>query len=305
MYKISFFSYKGGSGRSSTLINIIPFLVKELKADRNHPIILLDMDIDSTGLTYLLHQGDKVGSGLSIQRILVEGVPGGNNFQRRLEEHPFFSNLLKVGSEFRCEDSTVLLLPAEAGVSVGKDGTNKNMTHRDSSHIEKIIEVCERYDCAAIVFDSSAGDQDTANVSNSKADVIVCCMRPTIQFQEGTLDYFKRMNRTIRNRDVILLPNAVSRVGVNVDGKMYPITAKNRIMDAFCDHFPETGNTIHFDAMIGSHFGIPLVGRFLWQESILANLDSDALTADEKEAVEMYRQVASMIHKYGQKEEQL
>ena len=303
MYKISFFSYKGGSGRSSTLINIIPFLVKELKADHSRPIILLDMDIDSTGLTYLLHQGGKVGTGLSIQRIMVDGVPGGNNFQRRLEEHQFFSNLLKVGSEFRCEDGAVLLLPAEAGVSVGKDGTNKNMTNRDSSHIEKIIDVCERYDCAAIVFDSSAGDQDTANVSNSKADVIVCCLRPTIQFQEGTLDYFKRMSRIIRNRDVILLPNAVSRVNTNVDGKMYPITAKNRIIDAFDNNFPETGNTIHFDAMTGSHFGIPLVRRFLWQEAILANLDQETLTEDEKEAAEMYQKVAGMIYKYGQKGE--
>ena len=300
MHKISFFSYKGGSGRSSTLINIIPFLIKELKADCNHPIILLDMDIDSTGLTYLLHQGDKVGAGLSIQKIMVDGVPGGNNFQRKLEEHQFFSNLLKVGSEFHCEDGAVLLLPAEAGVSVGKDGTNKNMTNRDSGHIEKIIDVCERYDCAAIVFDSSAGDQDTANVSNGKADVIVCCMRPTIQFQEGTLDYFKRMSRIIRNRDVILLPNAVSRTNTNVDGKVYPITAKNRIIDAFDNNFPGTGNTIHFDAMTGSHFGIPLVRRFLWQESILANLDADALAEDEKEAIEMYQQVASMIYKYGQ-----
>lgn len=303
MYKISFFSYKGGSGRSSTLVNTIPFLVKELKADNTHPIILLDMDIDSTGLTYLLHQGDKAGSGLSIQQIMVDGVPGGNNFKRKLEEHLFFSKLLKVGSEFHCGDGSVLLLPAEAGVSVGKDGTNKNMTNRDSSHIEKIIDVCERYDCAAIVFDSSAGDQDTANVSNSKADVIVCCMRPTIQFQEGTLDYFKRMSRIIRNRDVILLPNAVSRENTNVDGKMYPITAKNRIIDAFDNNFPETGNTIHFDAMTGSHFGIPLVRRFLWQESILATLNSDSLTEDEREAIDMYQQIASMIHKYGQKGE--
>lgn len=304
MYKISFFSYKGGSGRSSTLINIIPFLVKELNAEPSRPIILLDMDIDSTGLTYLLHQGDRSDTGLSIQQIMVDGVPGGNNFQKRLEEHQFFSNLLKVGTEFGSEDGAVLLLPAEAGVSVGKDGTNKNITNRDSSHIEKIIDVCERYDCAAIVFDSSAGDQDTANVSNSKADVIVCCMRPTIQFQEGTLDYFKRMNRIIRNMDVILLPNAVSREDTNVDGKMYPITAKNRIIDAFDKNFPETGNTIHFDAMTGSHFGIPLVRRFLWQEAILTNLDQETLTEDEKEAIEMYQQVAGMIRKYGQKGKQ-
>lgn len=303
MKTISFFSYKGGSGRSSALVNTVPFLVKELGADQEHPIILLDMDVDSTGLTYLLHQGDKVGNGstLSIQKIMIDGVPGGNNFKYRLEEHPFFSSLLKVGSEFRCENGSVLLLPAEAGSAVGANGTNKSMTNRDSTHIEKIMDICERYDCAALIFDSSAGDQDTANISNSKADVIVCCMRPTIQFQEGTLDYFKRMSRIIRNRDVILMPNAVSRDKIEVDGKMYPITAKNRIVEAFDKGFPETGNTIHYDAMEGSNFGIPFVKRFLWQEAILAALDQANLTEDEKEALTMYQKVAEMVNKYSQK----
>jgi hypothetical protein len=262
----------------------------------------MDMDIDSTGLTYLLHQGEKVGSGLSIQKIMVDGVPGGNNFEKQLEEHPFFSQLLKVGSEFNCDDGTVRLLPAEAGVSVGKDGTNKNMTNRDSSHIEKIVDVCERYNCSALIFDSSAGDQDTANVSNSRADVIVCCMRPTIQFQEGTLDYFKRMKNFIRNRDVILLPNAVSRENTTFDEKVYPMTAKNRIIDAFEKNFPETGNIIHLDALKGVHFGIPLVKRFLWKESILAKLNPEKLTEDEREAIEMYSEVASMICKFGKEE---
>ncbi|MBR3298439.1 MAG: hypothetical protein IKI64_04470 [Clostridia bacterium] len=303
MYKISFFSYKGGSGRSSTLVNIVPFLVKELKADSNHPIVLLDMDIDSTGLTYLLHQGENVGKSLSIQRIMVEGVPEGNRTKRQLDEHRFFTGLLKVGAEFNCEDGAVLLLPAEAGVSVGRDGTNMNMTHRDSRHIGTVIEVCERHDCAAIIFDSSAGDQETATISNGNADVIVCCMRPTIQFQEGTLDYFMRMNRSIRNKDVILVPNAVSKATTTVDDKVYPITAKLRIVDALRDSFPETGNTLHFDALEGALFGIPLVSRFLWKESILATLDQDSLAADEKEALEMYQLIACLIRKYGEKEE--
>ena len=301
MVKISFFSYKGGSGRSSTLVNTIPFLVKELNASSSCPIILLDMDIDSTGLTYLLQQGDKVSSSITIQQVLVEGVPGGNNYQKKLEEHSFFSKLLKVGDKFKCEDGAVLLLPAAAGVSVGSDGTNKYMTNRDSGRIEKIIDICERYECAAIVFDSSSGDHDTANVSNSQADVIVCCMRPTIQFQEGTLDYFTRMRDIIRNRNVILLPNAVSKENVVVDDKVYPITAKNRIIDLFEKKFSFTGNTIHFDALTGARFGIPLVKRFLWKETILATLEQDKLAEDECEAIEMYQQVAKMICTYGQK----
>lgn len=304
MHYISFFSYKGGAGRSSALVNTIPFLAKMINADTSHPIILLDMDMDSTGLTYLLHQSDKVGDYLTIQRIMVDGIPGGNNYSKSLQEHPFFSRLLKVGGEFGITDEgTVLLLPAEAGVSVGKDETNRNMTNRDTGHVERIADLCYRYGCSAIVFDSSSGDQETATVSNSRADVIVCCMRPTTQFQEGTLDYFRRMSRKIRGRDVILLPNAVSRNSVEVDGKYYPITAKNRIIDTFKNAFPDTGNTIHLDALSEGRFGIPLVSRFLWKEAILSTFAPDELSEDEMEAMKMYEFTASLIVKYGKRED--
>ena len=54
MKTISFFSYKGGAGRSSILYNTISFLAKELNATSEHPIVVMDLDIDSKGLSYLL-----------------------------------------------------------------------------------------------------------------------------------------------------------------------------------------------------------------------------------------------------------
>lgn len=301
MYKISFFSYKGGSGRSSALVNTVPFIARELKADSIHPIILVDMDMDSTGLTYLLHQEEAVKNHLTIQKIMTEGIWGGNRYPTdKPQEHPFFASLIKVGHVFGLEDASVLLLPAEAGAAVGKDGSNKNISNCNSQQIEKVLQISERYRCAAVIFDSSAGDQETAVVSNSKAKVIVCCMRPTIQFQEGTMEYFNRMNQVIRNKHVILLPNAVSRDLIEVDGKKYPMTAKNRIISTFEERFADTGNIIHLDAFIGKNFGIPLVKRFLWQEAILATFPPEKLSDDEKEALEMYEYVAKLITKYGQ-----
>jgi hypothetical protein len=234
---------------------------------------------------------------------MVEGVPGSTDHSPDLQEHAFFSKLLKVGGEFGMEEGAVLLLPAAAGETVGEDGSNRNISGgRDSGHLKRIESLCTSYRCTALVYDSSAGDQDTATLSNSKADVIVCCMRPTIQFQEGTLDYFRRMNRIVHNKEVILMPNAVSRAKVNVDGEMYPISAKNRIIEAFEKAFPDTGNTIRLDAFFDGKFGIPLVQRFLWQETILKNLDPSALTEDEKEALDMYDYTASLIVKYGKTE---
>lgn len=298
MYKVSFFSYKGGSGRSTALINTIPFLAKELNATDEHPILLVDMDLDSTGLTYLLKQSEKYD--LTIQDVLIDGVPGGNDGDSRIDEHPFFSRLAKVGRYFNREDAAVLLLPARPGKTTGKDGTNKNMTSDCISHMKKLKKLCDSYECRAIVFDSSAGDQETANASNIISDIIVCCMRPTTQFQEGTIGYFLRVGNMIRERNIIILPNAVSRENVRVDGFEYPMTARNEINDNFTERLKETGNIIHMDALAASRFGVPLVKRFLWKETILASLNQDALKDDEKEAIEMYKNIAKWIVEKGE-----
>lgn len=301
MYRISFFSYKGGSGRSSALVNTVPFIARELKANSVHPIILVDMDMDSTGLTYLLHQEEAVKNHLTIQKVMTDPIVGGNRYLAGgPQDHPFFKSLIKVGQVFGLEDASVLLLPAEAGAAVGKDGSNKNISNCNYQKIDNVLRISENYQCSAVIFDSSAGDQETAKVCNEKAKVIVCCMRPTIQFQEGTMEYFNRMNQSIRNKHVILLPNAVSRDIIEVDGKKYPMTAKNGIRSTFQEKFADTGNIIHLDAFVGSYFGIPLVKRFLWQEAILATFPPEKLSDDEKDALEMYEYVAKLITKYGQ-----
>ena len=48
----SFYSYKGGSGRSTTAINTVKHLAVEMKASPEHPILLVDADLESAGLTY-------------------------------------------------------------------------------------------------------------------------------------------------------------------------------------------------------------------------------------------------------------
>ena len=48
----TFYSYKGGSGRSTTSINTVKHLIDELGACKDHPILLVDSDLESAGLTY-------------------------------------------------------------------------------------------------------------------------------------------------------------------------------------------------------------------------------------------------------------
>lgn len=66
----SFYSYKGGSGRSTTCVNTVLHLIQELKADPNHPLLLVDSDLESAGLTYFF-DCEKKFSSLSINTTML------------------------------------------------------------------------------------------------------------------------------------------------------------------------------------------------------------------------------------------
>ncbi len=88
MLVVSFHSYKGGSCRSSTCINSLPFLVKHLGADAEHPILVIDTDIDSQGLTYLF--GEEKSFGQYDSKMLLCGKIPGKNKISSVSEHDFF-----------------------------------------------------------------------------------------------------------------------------------------------------------------------------------------------------------------------
>ena len=59
----TFYSYKGGSGRTTTLINTTKHLIGALGASSTAPILIVDMDLESAGLTYYFEM-EKKFSGL-------------------------------------------------------------------------------------------------------------------------------------------------------------------------------------------------------------------------------------------------
>lgn len=86
----TFYSYKGGSGRSTTLINTAKHLAEKLKVSKEHPILLVDADLESAGLTYFFHCENRFTARipgcihaedfLNRPRILLEGVLGDGVF---------------------------------------------------------------------------------------------------------------------------------------------------------------------------------------------------------------------------------
>ncbi len=295
MKSLTFFSYKGGAGRTSALVNLIPILGDEdhLNATPETPIVLVDMDIDSAGLTYLLDKADEAyRSNCYVQYCLGQGIPGHTNTSAPIDKHPFFSQLCKVGSFFGLEEDAVLFLPAKDGGMI-EDSNSSNYDAKTSPHLTTLLQLCEDYDCAAVVFDSAAGDQMTAKWSTNSTQIMVCCMRPTKQFREGTIRYLKRFEQENNMKDIIIVPNVVPPMRMNIDGDSYPITAKLNLKNAIKMNLDEDKNTLHLEMLTGDEFGIPMVPRFMWLEGVLANIESR--NEDEEAAYNKYVLLADII----------
>lgn len=52
---ISFYSYKGGSGRTTTAANVVGHLADKLGASPESPLLLIDYDTESAGMTYFFN----------------------------------------------------------------------------------------------------------------------------------------------------------------------------------------------------------------------------------------------------------
>jgi len=60
----SFYSYKGGSGRSTTAMNTVLHLIKELDASPEKPILIIDADLESAGLTFFFGLRNRISGAL-------------------------------------------------------------------------------------------------------------------------------------------------------------------------------------------------------------------------------------------------
>lgn len=59
---ITFYSYKGGSGRSTTLVNTAKHLIDELNISPDNPMLVVDADLESAGLTFFFNLENKFTS---------------------------------------------------------------------------------------------------------------------------------------------------------------------------------------------------------------------------------------------------
>ena len=295
MLRISFFSYKGGAGRSSIAYNVIPFLAKELKATEENPIIIVDMDLDSAGMTYLVDKisEQKTDKNFRAQELLSGRIPGSSDSpdEVSISEHPLFSNLNKIGNEFGFnEDASILFMPAKPGASLNAGDSY------DKGGINPLVifsKLCKQYKCKAIIFDTPAGDQLAARWSLDVSDVVACCMRITYQFRRGTIDFLSRKDKEYEGKEYILVPNAVPTDEIIIDGSIYDLNAvKNEILERTGSGMFRNNN-VNVQMLEEGYFGVPEVKRFKFEEGILYT--AKEVADDERVALDCYERLAKII----------
>ncbi|MBR2444028.1 MAG: ParA family protein [Clostridia bacterium] len=294
----TFFSYKGGAGRSTTCLNTIPFLAEELEAYSSSPILLLDMDIESAGMTYLLNKHDYFHtSGYDVKEFLKGEETWPMNRVGKLSDHPLYKKFVPVGNILGLEDNYAVMF-------LGVNDASRQLDRSDiAGRIEEVMSrfnhFAENNGIKAIVMDSAAGDQFSARLSVDNSDKIVFCMRPTHQFRIGTFNYLRnfarRWGRNADEKEFILLPTVVP-ADVVINGKSQLKSSVEDICERIeGDDFEYLD--INSSFIDETHFGINEITRFKWHEDVLYKLNAEnALTNnDELEGLSRYQALASAI----------
>lgn len=295
MRSMAFFSYKGGSGRSSLIYNTLPFLARELGATPEKPIVVFDMDIDSMGLTYLFDPDQPEYKGrIGRAEVFVHDILD-NSYAGKDKIADFLRAAVGIGGVYadnKIEDRSILLVPAKK--------TNPKESSLDALEppFEKVLEKLEEKECTAVVFDCPSGSQVTGEISRDLADIYVVVMRITKQFRYGTFDFLRRMDEKVSGKTMVVVPNAVPSDEIYIDGDKFDYDdVKGAIVDGVNDAVDKNKNEneCNTEMLQGNMFGIPEVKRLKIREDILCTLQDADLGEDGKKALEGYKTLAQII----------
>lgn len=289
MKTITFYSYKGGAGRSSTTLNTLPYLVQSMHATASAPILVLDMDLDSAGMTYLLGLDVHFKGRYDVKSFLMGDENWSENPASSLSSHEFYQKFAPVGEVLGVENEAVMFL----GVDDSKPVDNNQMDGTKEGVFNKLRRFCKKNGIKAVVIDSSAGDQFSALLSTQAANDIVCCMRPTMQFRIGTFNYLHRLAEKTSEKRIVLLPTVVPNSDKTIDGEAQRSKAIANINERVDDLLI---NDVCMNFVSEELFGINEVERFKWKEGVLYKIGlTDELSADEKEATKRYKKLANIL----------
>ncbi len=293
MLNISFFSYKGGSGRTSLLYNTLPFIAEKMGATSDTPILVVDFDIDSKGLSYLV---DKK-SGINAIQVLKGDSAIDFRRARSIKEHPLFKSAVPIGNLVGLsprKSDAILFISAHAmnenlGDASNFDGKNVRLT--------RLNQICQDFDCKAIVMDTPAGRQLSADAALSISDKIVTTMRITQQFRKGTYEFLREVSKRFNDaKEFVIVPNAVPDFSKK-EMDDYDLNAILKNINENINNTVANNCKVNFEMMdtTSGYYGIGEVERFKFEEGCLYAKGYEQLKEDEKKAYKCYEHLAEVL----------
>jgi len=185
---------------------------------------------------------------------------------RLLDVTDFFTTINKNGKP-DLKPETILFL----GTNTSKD--ERVAGEEATTNINKLLDLCDKYNFAATIFDSGSGTQSSAVALHYTSDIIVYCLRASLQFVEATeinIENFEKILKDHRRdidkkedkKSIILFPTAVPEMtdeGLTLGKYSFDkiqsfAKSHNELIDGtFCDH-----STC-----------LPEIQLFKWREKIL------------------------------------
>ena len=138
---------------------------------------------------------------------------------RAIEDFLPATSFVDVSESFGLAPNTVRFL----GTDTGNTEERQVVSNSGARVIAKLAKECGHRGYCAVIFDSASGIQSTAHMLHSASDSIVCCMRPTLQFVQGTRMQLYKYRKNLLNiledkldseggqgkKPVVILPTAV------------------------------------------------------------------------------------------------
>jgi MinD-like ATPase involved in chromosome partitioning or flagellar assembly len=220
-YKVSMYSFKGGAGRTVTTANV----ARILSAERRKRVTVMDLDVESAGLSVLFGVDQKVESGecSTIQDVLrgfyAPESPGALADTINLSTPGFpetWRRIHVVPEGF----NDVAVVPSRRILSESNEaGAEREPKRNFGNLLIGLDQLPAGPDF--ILFDSASGIQNTSLLALSSCDVLVVFFRWSRQFVRGTLQFLTWLtefrNGLPRLSRIIVVPTAVPLIAPRAD----------------------------------------------------------------------------------------
>ena len=194
--KITFYSYKGGVGRSLALVNVATIL-----ANKGKNVACLDYDIEAPGL----HNFFKMDNN-SIQSGLLELLNSGN--MSNFYEYVYDKNDLNLSLR-----GNLYLLPCEIDLQKLEKISFDMETNKGSQTFEDMVklpdEICSYFSPDYILIDSRTGYTDPTTASFMAADIIVIVFKLNNQNLHGIKDLIVKFKTMMPDKQLFYCASSI------------------------------------------------------------------------------------------------